>query len=124
MAREPTAASLTRDFKGEANTIFKEVQDEAQQALYNADELKSFAENSNLDWQTHASQLGYLKSEINDIGAKLCRLEAIRRVLAPWQQHVIDEIATGARLMAANKRRSCSPRATRRSCGSPVIRTT
>ncbi len=102
VAGEATAASFTWDFKGEANTIFKDVQDDAQQALYHADELQSFAENSNLDWQTHANQLEYLKSEINDMGAKLCRLETIRRVLAPWQQNAIDEIATDARLMAGN----------------------
>lgn len=98
----PTAASYTWNFKGEANTIFKDVQADAQQALYHADKLQSFARDSNLDWQVHAGQLEYLKDEINDLGAKLCRLETIRGVVAPWQQHVIDQIATNARLMADN----------------------
>lgn len=101
-AGKPTAASCTWDFKGEANTIFKDVQADAQQALYHADKLQSFAGDPNLDWQIHADQLEYLKGEINDIGTKLCRLKTIRRVVAPWQQLVIDQIATNARLMADN----------------------
>ena len=36
------------------------------------------------------------------MGAKLCRLETIRRGVAPWQQLAIDQIATTARLMAHN----------------------
>jgi len=101
-AGTPTAASYTWDFKGEANTIFKDVRDDAEQALYHADKLQSYAGDPNLDWQTHADQLEYMKGEINDMGTKLCRLETIRRVVAPWQQQVIDQIATNARLMADN----------------------
>jgi hypothetical protein len=101
-AGNPTAASYTWDFKGEANTIFKDVRDDAEQALFHTDKLQSYAGDPTLDWQTHADQLEYLKGEINDMGTKLCRLETIRRVAAPWQQHVIDQIATTARLMANN----------------------
>ena len=56
----------------------------------------------NVTWDAHADELEYLKSEINDIGAKLCRLQTIRRVVAPWQQNVIDQIATDTQLMADN----------------------
>jgi hypothetical protein len=102
VAGEPTAASYTWDFKSEVNTIFKDVQADAQQALYHADKLQSFARDPELDWQTHAGQLEDLKYEVNDMGAKLCRLEAIRRVVAPWQQAEIDRILTSVRLMADN----------------------
>ena len=101
-AGKPTAASYTWDFKSEVNTIFKDVQTDAEQALYHSDELQKFAGDPSLDWQLCAEQLDYLRSEINDIGTRLCRLETIRRVAAPWQQHVIDQIATDARLMADN----------------------
>ena len=70
--------------------------------MYHADKLQSFARDPDLDWQTHASQLEDLKYEINDMGAKLCRLETIRRVVAPWQQGEIDRIGTSVRLMADN----------------------
>jgi len=36
------------------------------------------------------------------MGRKLCRLESIRRVVAPWQQAEIDRIAPTLRLMADN----------------------
>lgn len=102
VASEPTAASYTWDFKGEANTIFQDIQSDAQQALYHADMLQSYARDPQMTWDAHADQLDSLKSEINDIGAKLCRLQTIRRVVAPWQQNVIDKIVTDTQLMADN----------------------
>ena len=100
VAGEPTAASYTWDFKGEANTIFKDIQSDAQDAVDHAGILQSYALDSQLSWDAHAEELEYLKSDINEIGAKLCRLQTIRRVVAPWQQNVIDQIATDTRLMA------------------------
>ncbi len=102
VAAEPTAASYTWDFKGEANTIFKDIQSDAQDALYHADMLQSFARDNQMTWDAHADELEYLKAEINDIGAKLCRLQTIRRVVAPWQQNEIDQIVTDTQLMADN----------------------
>src|SRR5664279_5146998 len=99
---KPTAASYTWNFKGEANTIFQEVRADAQQALNHADRLQSYADSENLSWQIHAGQLNPLKEEVNDMGRKLCRLEVIRRVTAPWQQAEIDRIAKTVRLMADN----------------------
>jgi hypothetical protein len=102
VSAKPTAASYTWDFKSEANTIFKDVQSDAQQAMDHADNLQSFAGDNGLSWEAHAYQLEYLKNDINDIGAKLCRLETIRRVVAPWQQHEIDRIGVAVHLMADN----------------------
>jgi hypothetical protein len=36
------------------------------------------------------------------MGAKLCRLEAIRAEAAPWQRMAIDRVASTARRMADN----------------------
>jgi hypothetical protein len=102
VAGEPTAASYNWDFGGEANTIFKDIQSEAREALEHAGTLQSFARDPHVTWDAHADELEYLKGEINDIGAKLCRLQTIRRVVAPWQQNVIDQIATDTQLMADN----------------------
>jgi len=102
VAGPPAAASYSWNFKAEANGIFKQIRSAAQDALYHADKLQSFADDRGLDWQTHANQLEDVKSDINDIGAQLCRLETIRRVVAPWQQHTIDQIAADTRLMAGN----------------------
>ena len=96
---EPTAASNTWNFKGEANNLFKDVQADAQNALYHADKLLSFTDSRQLSWISHAGQLNPLKQDINDMGTKLCRLETIRRVTAPWQQREIDRLAKEERLM-------------------------
>jgi len=98
----PTAASYTWDFKREANSILEEVQSDARQAMNHADQLQSLEVDPNVSRETHAAQLNDLKDEINDIGAKLCRLETIRRMVSPWQQRVIDQVATTTRLMADN----------------------
>jgi hypothetical protein len=102
VAGEPTAASYTWDFKGEANTIFKDIQADAREAQDHAGMLQSLARDPHVTWDAHADELEYLKSDINDIGAKLCRLQTIRRVVAPWQQNVIDQIVTDTQLMADN----------------------
>jgi hypothetical protein len=100
MAGQPTAASYTWDFKGEAKTIFDDIQSDAQQASDDADMLQSFTRSPDLSWQTSAYELSQLSDAIDDIGAKLCRLDAIRRVVAPQQQRMIDLISAEARLMS------------------------
>ena len=71
-------------------------------ALYHADRLETFARDGDMAWVSHAGQLDDLGSEINDIDQKLCRLETIRRVLAPWQQRAVDQVAIATRLLAEN----------------------
>ena len=102
-AGQPTAASYTWNFHQEANNIFGEIQSDARQALDHAANLQSF-EVEDVNWQTQAEQLSQVKAEINDMGRKLCRLETIRQVTAPWQQKTIDRIAATIRLMAGNTR--------------------
>jgi hypothetical protein len=97
-----TAASYTWDFKAEANTIFQDLEILARQARNNADELNTFDRGSGVDWETQAAQLNTLRDEVNEMGTRLCRLEQIRRVLAPWQQAEVDRIAQSVQLMADN----------------------
>ena len=99
---KPTAASYTWDFHKEADRLFTEIQSDSQQVVNHAAKLQSFSDDYELDWQPNADQLNRLKSEVNDVGQKLCRLETIRRVVAPWQQNAIDQIAPSVQLMADN----------------------
>jgi hypothetical protein len=101
-AGKPTAASNTWNFKGEANSLFEKVQADADKIENHADKIQSFASDSTIDWQVHAPQLNALKSEVDDIGAKLCRLETIRPVLSKWQQAEVDRIGANTLLMADN----------------------
>jgi len=102
VAGPPTAASYTWNFKQEANDIFQDVRLDALQAEDAAANLQSFQTDPDLGWEAHAHQLAKLRSAVNDMGSKLCRLETIRRVVDPWQQNVIDRLATNVTLMADN----------------------
>lgn len=93
--------SYTWDFKAEANNIFDKIQSDAQEAVDHADTLDTPGYGY-LSWETEGAQLNDVREDINDIGVKLCRLEAIRRVVSPWQQQVIDGIKGTALLMATN----------------------
>jgi hypothetical protein len=98
----PTAASYTWDFRAEANSIFQDLETLARQARGDADQLVTYNRGHEVEWEMQADQLNILKQEVNDMGAKLCRLESIRSVLAPWQQAEVDRIAEEVQLMADN----------------------
>jgi hypothetical protein len=102
IAGKPTAASYTWNFKHEADTIFENIQATAKRARLQADTLQSFDQDSQLSWDSHEAKLRELKNDINSIGARFCRLETIRRVVAPWQQKAIDRMAATVQLMADN----------------------
>ena len=99
---KPTAASYTWDFKGETNKTFKTIQDDVSQVRYHAANLEAFSYDLNVSWDSHLGQLSQLADAVNDLGSKLCRLETIRRVDAPWQRAEIRRIATTVQLMADN----------------------
>jgi len=87
----PTAQSYTWNFRQEAQELLDDVGAEAWQASFHADHLQNFP--LQIDWQEHAIELNAIRVEVNDMGSKLCRLEAIRRVVAPWEQKAIDDAA-------------------------------
>lgn len=101
VAGKATPASYTWNFKAEANTTFQNIESDARQAVYHAEQLQSFARDD-LSWYVQGFQLDAIKDEVNHIEAKICRLETIRRVVAPWQKREIDRIATATRLMVDN----------------------
>ncbi|HXK03801.1 MAG TPA: hypothetical protein VMS37_15475 [Verrucomicrobiae bacterium] len=96
----PTAASNTWDFKGEANTIFQDIETDARSIRAQADRLESYQRGPELSWASHADHLNVIRDDVNDMGKKLCRLEVIRGALAPWQQGEVDRIAGIVPLLA------------------------
>lgn len=96
----PTAASYTWNFKAEANSIFQDLETLARQTRGDADQFQNYSRDEAVSWELQSDQLNILKQEVNDMGARLCRLETIRRVLEPWQQAEVDRIAQEVQLMA------------------------
>jgi len=96
------AASSTWDVRQAADALFQDIQSDAQQARNHAATLQSFQYSPDITWKLHGSQLNQLKTEVNDMVEKVCRLEKIRPVLAPWQQETTDRIASKLPLMAVD----------------------
>lgn len=87
----PTAQSYTWNFRQEAQQLIGDVRAEAWRVSFHADKLENFT--PDIDWQEHADELSAIRSEVNDMGSKLCRLEEIRRAASPWEQRAIDDAA-------------------------------
>jgi uncharacterized protein YacL (UPF0231 family) len=102
VAGKATAASYTWNFRKEATGLLQDVQSEAAQVRNHAAKIQTFGREYEVSWQAHSNQLSRLKTEVDDMGAKLCRLMMIRRVVAPWQQEAIDRIAPQIQLIADN----------------------
>jgi len=99
VAGKPTAASYTWDFKAEAARTLNDIRADARQISEDADTLRWLTLNPGADWGLQEEQLGQMKRPINDIVSDVCRLETIRRVVSPPEQHEIDlAIAEGTLL--------------------------
>jgi len=89
----PTAQSYTWNFRAEAQGLLDDMASEARQARENADRLHTLMSNPESDWEPQALELDRIRDTVNDMGQKLCRLEAIRRVTSPWEQKAIAQAA-------------------------------
>ncbi len=101
-AGEPTPESYTWNFHQEAQELLGDIAAEAGQAEFHSDQLEHFS--PSIDWEEHADELRAIRTEINDMGNQLCRLETIRRVASPWEQKAIDDAAPLIAEMASEAR--------------------
>jgi hypothetical protein len=103
IVQKPTPASYTWNFRQEANNDVKDIQFDAGQARYHAEQLQSMvARPDSVSWVSDVHQLDQIRSAVNDMGQEVCRLETIRRMVAPWQRKTIDSIAREIALLADN----------------------
>ena len=101
VATNPTPRSYTWNFDREASGLLKGIRSDAVTARTRADKLMSFERNP-MDWQIHADQLTALKREVDDMGARLCRLETIHRVITPAEERQVKRVAPLIQYMADN----------------------
>jgi hypothetical protein len=102
VANPQTATSSNRDFHKEAHNFFENVRSVSLDLSDHADTWKSFADEPELNLESHAIQLRQLKADVNELGENVCRLEMLRGDLAPAQQKTMDAVASDVRLMADN----------------------
>ena len=101
-SKSQVAAVERGNFPHQANKLLRDIRSDAESVMKHAATLKSFTGEADMSWFSSADELDHLRTDINNLGAKLCRLEAIRAEAAPWQRRVIDTVTTTARLMADN----------------------
>ena len=87
----PTSQSYTWNFQREARGLLSDVHSEAMQTSFHADKLRHFS--PEITWEEDAFQLNAIRQDVNRMGTRLCRLETIERVTAPWEQKAINEAA-------------------------------
>jgi hypothetical protein len=97
-----TPESYTWNFSREASGLLNDMRADANQVANQAAQLENFSRNPEVDWQLDADYLVQIKQEVNDMGKRLCRLETIKRVTAPWEQDAIRRTAPLVQYMADN----------------------
>ncbi len=100
----PAASARTEPVTGSANLqpgvevskLLKQIQSVALRLNRDADTLASFTRGQQVSWQSHAEQLARVKEHVNDMGAKLQRLQTLKRDALAWQERAIDTIQVSA----------------------------
>jgi SMC interacting uncharacterized protein involved in chromosome segregation len=90
------------NFEAEANNLLKEIKSLSGKLNTDADTLESYKWQTQLSWQTHADQLNKAREQINAIGQRLHRLQAIKSDVATWQRQAIEQIVPVAANVAAH----------------------
>lgn len=73
------------------NKLLSEAKTMAFQLKEDAQIMESFTR-SNVDWQTHAAQITFIKEHINELGKQEAKLKEARTEAAPWQKTAINRI--------------------------------
>jgi len=75
--------------KGDTQRLWGETRIEAKEAASQADLLASLGRHDS-SWEMQSSQLAEIKDTLNDLGAKIARLEDLRGQMEPAQQTQTD----------------------------------
>ncbi len=98
-----TPQSYTWNFSREASNLLNNVRADAAKIETESNRLQSFVDDPvAINWQDHADRLSRIRAHVDDISAKLCRLDEIRNSVAPWQKKAIDETGRETTLLADN----------------------
>jgi vacuolar-type H+-ATPase subunit D/Vma8 len=89
---EPVTGSSNLEPVVEVSKLLKQIQSVAVRLNRDADTLASLTRGQQASWQSHAEQLARVKEHVNDMGAKLQRLQTLRRDALAWQERAIDAV--------------------------------
>jgi hypothetical protein len=89
------------NFPSEASVLLKEIRSSAHRLSVNAAKMNSFR-HGGVSWHGHADELMLIREQINAVGERLQRLQAIRHAIAPWQQEAVDSVTPFAVTVASS----------------------
>lgn len=94
-------ASETGDwnFHSEASQLLQEIRSSAYRLSHKAENLRTFP--AGVSWETHANELMLAREQVNAVGERVQRLQAIRHALLPWQQEAVDSVMPMAKVVAS-----------------------
>lgn len=96
----PTPASHNHNFSAEAASTLSSYYHYAWDAREQASLLQTYLEGKPIDWELHAAALDNIRTDVNAMGAKVCRLEQIESALPATQRKEISQVLPVLDLMA------------------------
>jgi hypothetical protein len=102
VTRAGTPPSNTRNCSREASVLLRDIRDDALRASHEAVVLQIVAQNPDESWASRAYALSSIQAEVDDMGKRLYRLQAMEPAIEPWQQDAVKQIAPLVRYMADN----------------------
>jgi chromosome segregation ATPase len=100
------AVSSTEDPAREASRLLSEIRADSAVVQDQAELLRRESTDTTRSFESHADALMTIRDKVNEMGSKLCRLEAMRANLLPWQQVALDRAETTVREMANSTRQA------------------
>jgi hypothetical protein len=96
------APTFPSNYSEQASALLLDVRNDGKQIAEQIADLKRLEKDPDLSWGIHALQFERIQSEIEEMNAKLCRLETIQRVAEGWQRKVIFYVIPRLRAMSIN----------------------
>jgi len=85
----------------QVSDLLSQAKTQAAQLSRDASDMEAFSHMS-VSWQAHANQINSIRSDVNDTGKTVAKLNQAQEEAAPWQKTAIDRINPLLRELADN----------------------
>jgi len=82
--------------------LLNDMQYDARQIAHHAQVMENLADHTQFSWDTEGLELRSVRTEINDMGNRLGRLQAMENAVAPSEQQAIQRLQPLVEQMAQN----------------------
>lgn len=85
-----------------ADHLLNEMQYQARRARYHAQVMENLADHPEFSWDTEGLALRQVRSEVNDMGKQLRRLQAMENTVPAADQRIVERVSPVLQEMAQN----------------------